>query len=290
MSALTDRIFSGKNEPDRDLLLRHVIEGGSDQVELKLKETGWTDNSPAVSLVLDFKDGEITASRIHVLGFQPGTKMTADSLYGSRFNKKSYAKVEKLDYAEFVIPGRMMSDWLDGNRADWVLKVHNSETNKMKTINKLAEEALRNLGANKLWFRLHLALDKGLKILIKTGVAPTSDVRNLIGNAKMNFPMLGVGRSVKADLLPKEPQGAVKNTIADVFNTSCKPTMKYKYSTWKDEVTKGVWDVLEPSYYWPVRRDETTSTQEDEEGETMYSMFTKVSVFNISTKIPNTVQ
>ena len=145
---------------------------------------------------------------------------------------------------------------------------------------------------------LHLALDKNLKMIIKTGVAPTSDISSLIGNARMNFPFIGVGKSFKVDLLPKEPEGvdigtgfvpffnhvgegepvfppwaSVKDVIADVFNTSCKPIVKYKYSTWLDEVTKGAWDIHEPSFYWPIRIDGTSQIAEDKEGRLNYLVF-----------------
>ena len=82
-------------------------------MELKLKEVGWTENSPAVFLVIDFKDKEVTTTGIYILGFQESAKLT-----GKRFNDKSYAKIEKNDYAEFIFPGRTVSEWLDGNRAD----------------------------------------------------------------------------------------------------------------------------------------------------------------------------
>ena len=48
MSVISERMFQGDHSPDRECLLRHMIKGGSEQVEIKIKEMGWTENCPAV--------------------------------------------------------------------------------------------------------------------------------------------------------------------------------------------------------------------------------------------------
>ena len=272
MLVLSDSVLSGSDSPSEERLKSYCIQGGSDVVENKLKETGWTDSTPATTVMLDFNGGEITNMRIHVLGFKEAAKLTADVLWGSSFSDKSYVKIEPLDFANFIIAGRMVSEWLPGDGLEWSLKIFNTETKKIKTISRLAEDALNNLGATKLWFCLHLSLDKGPRVCLRLGVAPTTDVTGMVGHGKMNFPIIAVGKCVKSELLPSEPEGAefgtgfmpylnhvgdgepvlpswdkIKEALCDLFNNSCKATIKYKHATWHPEVSKASWEVLLPT-------------------------------------------
>jgi hypothetical protein len=293
MTTLSDLIFSGRKVPSPEDLLDFTVGGGSEQVEMKLREKGWTDASPAAAMLVDFDGGEVVNTHLHLFGFKEVGRVTADLLWGPPHTEKSYVKIDPVDFANFGVTGRMVSDWLPGDKVDWTAKFHNQETNRMKVVNKLADENLRGMGASKLWFRIHLALDKGPKLTCKLGVGPATDVSILIGHAGMNFPMIQIAKESKLELLPREPQDAeygtgfmplfnhvgegevvypswdkVKTALAEHFNNACKPRMKTKYVTWKNEVAKGMWEAQDPLYLWPVSG--TVAPLEDgEEGQSM---------------------
>ena len=289
-TTLTDPILAGTKAPTIDQLKEYTILGGSEVVEIKLKEKGWSESQPVATMVMDFSEGNIVNTHIVTLGTKEVGKIAADVLWGPDWLEKSYAKIDPIDLAHFNTTGRMMSDWLTGDKLDWVTKIMNPESGKLKVINKLLEESLSEVGATKLWFRCHLSLDKGPKLIGKLGVAPISDIKNVIGNGRMTFPMIQIGRGFNLDLLPVEPEAAefgtgfiplfhhvgqdepvyptwdkVKAAIADHLNNACKPKIRTKYLTWKTEVMKGTWESQDPSFLWPDPNS-SCPTEDDEEG------------------------
>ena len=190
---------------------------------------------------------------------------------------ESYLKVEPVDLALVNIRGRMVSDWIGGDKLDWVLKVHNPVNNKFKVIDKLDDETLKTKVASKLNFRVHLSLDKGPRLTAKLGVAPVEGVTNMVGHGAINFPLIHVGKDLKLELLLEETRNAefglgfvpffihtgegeavipifsiVKEAIAQLFNTACKAKIHNNFSTWKPSASLGVWDIVDPHYTWPT--------------------------------------
>ena len=56
MTTLRDPILLGKKIPSLELLKEHTILGGSEAVETRLKEKGWSEASHAAAVILDFVD------------------------------------------------------------------------------------------------------------------------------------------------------------------------------------------------------------------------------------------
>jgi hypothetical protein len=292
MTTLQDSILKGRKDPSVEYLRDFFISGGSEVVEEKLKAGGWTGKTPVASVGIHISGGSIVDTEIFISGPKEVGRISARLLWGEPFTNESYAKVEPMDLALVSIRGRMVSNWVKGDKLDWALKVHNPYNGKYKVINKLDEESLKIRGASKLSFRLHLALDKGPRLTAKLGVAPAEDVTSMVGNGQMNFPMIQVGKDQKLEILPAEPQDAefglgfvpfficrdeeepiipdfsvVRAAISEMFNTACKPKIHTKFTTWKQSASLGAWDAVDPTYVWPTDIATTGQPEDEEEGE-----------------------
>ena len=69
----------------------------------------------------------------------------------------------------------------------------------------------------------------------------------------------------------------VRETVGELFNTACKAKMNAKYSTWKQAVSLGSWEVIDPTFVWPTVRQ--SGAQGEEEGE--MTGFRRGKVFNV---------
>ena len=292
MTTLSEPILASRGNPDRGFWNDYIVTGGSDVIEEKIKAMGWTGRSPVATVGLHVEDGAITDTQLFLSGTRLGDRIGADLMFGPPLTDDSYIKLEALDLALFSIHGRMVSDWVSSDKTDWVLKIHNSDTGRFKIINKLDQEGLIAKGADKFYLRQHLALDKGPKLTSTLGVAPTSNLLNMVGNGNMNFPMIKLGKDVKVKFFPSEPEGAdlglgfvpffivkdapaeglvlpnmntVREAVAELLNTSCKAKTNAKFTTWKQSASLGRWDVLEPTYVWPSGAGAEIAVEEDEE-------------------------
>ena len=216
--------------------------------------------------------------------------MGANVLWGEEIDFKSYVKFEQMDMTLAVTRGGLVSDWISGDKLDWQLKVHNPATGRFTVVNKLEEEALKAKGASKLTFRLHHALDKGPRITTKLCLAPVEDISARVGSSAKNFPIIQVGKDLKLEFFPKEPEDAhfglgfvplyiymdegditmpdfkaVRLAITDMFNDSVRAKVHKNHSTWKTSAALGMWDPVPPLYIWPSNTD--IMEDDDEEGE-----------------------
>jgi hypothetical protein len=292
MTTLTDEILSGRSEPTLAFLKDYTITGGSEQVEERLKALGWDGKTPVASVGIHIEDGMISDMQVFVFGNYDGGHISARMLWGDdKFDSLSYVKLEQVDLALACVRGRLVSSWMKGDKLDWMLKIHNIESGKYRTVQKLDEDGLVDKGASKLNFRLHLSLEKGPSLKALLGVAPMGNVTDLIGSGSMNFPMMKTGKDVELALLPSEPRGSelglgfvpffidtstdgqvvfpsfsvVRTAVCDLFNTACKPKLHKKALTWKQSVDLGFWTVVDPSFTWP---DPSVLVDEpEEEGE-----------------------
>ena len=278
MTTLSEPILASRGNPDRGFWNDFIVTGGTDCVEEKLKAMGWAGRCPVATVGLHVEDGAITDTQLFLSGTRQGDRVGADLMFGPPLTDASYVKLEALDLALFSIHGRMVSDWVSSDKTDWALKIHNAETGRYKVINKLDQEGLTAKGADKFYLRQHLALDKGPRLTSTLGVAPSGNLLNMVGNGQMNFPMIKLGKEVKVQFFPAEPEGAnlglgfvpffivkdapaeglvlpdmntVREAVAELLNTSCKAKTNAKFTTWKQSASLGRWDVLEPTYCWP---------------------------------------
>ena len=201
MTTLTENVFIGWTEPDTDTLNTYVVEGGSEVVEDKLKSMGWTADSPAAAISVFYGNQEVTNTQIFLCGFKDVGRISAATIWGDHMSKESYVKIDPVDLSLVTIMGRMVADWVLGDKLDWSLKLHNAESGKYQVINKLNEEKLKSVGASKVKFRLHLALDKGPRLTCLLGVAPVPEVINMVGQGSINFPLIKMGSSCSLLLL-----------------------------------------------------------------------------------------
>ena len=292
MTTLSEPILASRGNPDRGFWNDYIVTGGSDVIEEKIKAMGWTGRSPVATVALHVEDGAITDTQLFLSGARQGDRVGANLMFGPPLTDNSYVKLEALDLALFSIHGRMVSDWVSSDKTDWVLKIHNSDTGRYKVVDKLDQEGLKAKGADKFYLRQHLALDKGPRLTSTLGVAPTGNLLNMVGNGNMNFPMIKLGKEVKVQFFPAEPEGAdlglgfvpfiivkdapaegvvlpdmntMREAVAELLNTSCKAKTNNKFTTWKQSASLGRWDVLEPTYVWPSGAGAEVAAEEDEE-------------------------
>ena len=289
MTSLSDPVLLGKTDPSQDIIKSWTITGGHDVIQEKLGETGWDGRTQVASIGLYQDDqGKIVDSQIFLSGFRTVGHISAKMIWGDKLNNDDYIKMNPMDTAQANIRGRMVSDWISSDKEDWVLKIINPETKRFRVVDKLAEDSLKEKGASKMAFRYHIALSKGPSLVTKLGVAPTGDIDQTVGQATMNFPMIGLGGEAKLDILPGEPVGQgwglgftpfiinmgdaaaptpsiedIKNAVEDMMNNACKPQMKKTSKTWKDSVAKGSWEPVDPTYIWPSRAGQAAEDSEE---------------------------
>ena len=286
MSVLTDEVLKGKKDPSLETLKLWTIRGGSEVIQEKLKERGWDVEFLVSSLRIHFnQESKVTNVQLFLSGFKPVGRVTANILWGDTLNQDNYAKFESVDMSLTIICASMVS----ADKTDWVLKVVNQETKKMRVINKLDEDSLKACGATKINLRAHVALDKGIKLTVKLGMVPVTNVLALVGNGAMNFPFIQLEKESKVDILPVEDkyvchglgfepfliyQGSgelpvpnmldVRGAITEFFNNACKAKTNTKFSTWKNSAALRIWDVVEPIWIWLTS---TVTGEDDEQGE-----------------------
>ena len=297
MTALNEPILLGSNIPDTNTIKQWTINGYSDVIQEKLKSNGWNGETQVASVALTQDDeGKITGSQVVLSGSREIGHISANTIWGEPLTQEDYVKIHQMDVAITNIQGRMVSDWVHSNQMDWVLKILNKETNKYRIIDRLSEDALKEKGASKLFFRVHLSLEKGPRISTKLGLAPTDNIINIVGNGAMNFPLIQIGKSATIDILPSEPEGSdwglgftpfivnmgnpdappptmvdIHTAVQELFNNACKPKLHTKFSTWKASTALGSWDPVDPTYYWPSRSQ--ARDQDVEEGQFVTSLF-----------------
>ena len=177
MTTLTDRVLRGSKDPDYDFLKNYIVRSGGDVIEDKLKEQGWDGLVPVASVGIHVgEDGSITDTEIFLMGAKEVGRVSSNTLFGDKFKVESYVKVNLLDLALATVQGRMVSDWISSDKVEWVLKVHNPNTNKYAVVQKLDTERLKEVGAEKINFRVHLSLAPGPKFVAKLGLAPVEKV------------------------------------------------------------------------------------------------------------------
>ena len=302
MTALDEPILRGRGNPTPAFLKDFTITGGSDVLEARLKELGWQGRTPVASVALHIEEGNIVDTQIFLTGNKEVGKVSAEMLWGQPLTDESYAKIETIDLAHASIHGRMVSDWIPGDKLDWALKVKNTDNQRYKVVNKLDEQGLEAKGASKISARIHLALNKGPSLTATLGVAPTGKVTEMIGNGKMNFPMIRI-KEQKLDFFPPETPGqelglgfipffvcrdegdivypeftVVKEAIAQMLNTACKAQTHSKFANWKKTATYGAWEIQDPAYIWPTGAPD--QEEDDDQGRTGDSQVRLMSVYN----------
>ena len=290
MTALNEPILRGRGSPTPDFMKDFTITGGSDVLEAKLKELGWQGRTPMASVALHIEEGNIVDTQIFLTGTKEVGKVSAEMLWGQPLTDESYAKIETIDLAHASIHGRMVSDWIAGDKLDWALKVKNNDNNRYKVINKLDDQGLEAKGASKISARIHLAPNKGPSLTATLGVAPSSKVTEMIGHGQMNFPMIRI-KDQKLDFFPSEAPGqelglgfipffvcrdegdivypeftAVRDAIAQMLNTACKAQTHRKFANWKKTAAQGAWEIQDPAYIWPTGA--LGHEEDDDEGRT----------------------
>ena len=290
MTSLSDPVLLGKTDPSQDTIKKWTIHGGHEVIQKKLGEAGWDGRNQVASIGLfQNNQGKIIDSQIFLAGFRTVGHISAKMIWGDKMHNDDYVKMNPMDTSQASIRGRMVSDWISSDKEDWVLKTINPVTKRYRVVDKLAEDSLKEKGASKMAFRYHVALGKGPSLVTKLGVAPTGDIDQTIGQAAMNFPMIGLGSEAKVEILPGEPAGLgwglgftpfiinmgdaaapspaiedIRGAIEDMFNNACKPQMKKTFKTWKDSVAKGNWEPVDPTYFWPSRT--ALAAEDSEEG------------------------
>ena len=292
MTSLSDPVLLGKTDPSQDTIKSWTIQGGHDVIQEKLGEAGWDGRNQVASIGL-FQDnqGKIVDSQIFLSGFRTVGHISAKMIWGDKMHNDDYIKMNPMDTSQANIRGRMVSDWISSDKEDWVLKIINPETKRFRVVDKLAEDSLKEKGASKMAFRYHIALSKGPSLVTKLGVAPTGDIDQTVGQATMNFPMIGLGGEAKLDILPGEPVGQgwglgftpfiinmgdanaptpsmedIRGAIEDMINNACKAQIKKTFKTWKDSVAKGGWEPVDPTFVWPSRTAPAAEVEDSEEG------------------------
>ena len=189
MAPLTDEILGGNEDPTEDTMRSWVITGGSEAVELALRNYGYDGDGIATSIGVYVSDeGNIIGTQIFINGCKEVGRLMASILWDKPLNKEDYAKVESVDLSLANIRGRMVSDWISGDKLDWCLKVMNPETKKYRVIGNLDEDGLKAKGASKLSFRVHVSLRKGPKLGIKLGCVPADRITDMVGHGPKTFP------------------------------------------------------------------------------------------------------
>ena len=289
MTSLSDSVLQGNTDPSQDTIKSWTISGGHDVIQEKLGAAGWDGSTQVASIGLYQDDqGKIVDSQIFLSGFRTVGHISAKMIWGDKLNNDDYIKMNPMDTAKANIMSCMVSNWICSDKEDWVLKTINPETKRYRVVDKLAEDSLKEKGASKMAFRYHIALSKGPSLVTKLGVAPTGDIDQTVGQATMNFPMIGLGGEAKLDILPGEPVGQgwglgftpfiinmgdaaaptpsiedIKNAVEDMMNNACKPQMKKTSKTWKDSVAKGSWEPVDPTYIWPSRAGQAAEDSEE---------------------------
>ena len=83
MTTLSDPILAGKKIPSVEFLKEYVITGGSEQVEGKLKELGWSGETPVASFGIHIDNtGNITDTQIIICGITEVGRISANTLWG----------------------------------------------------------------------------------------------------------------------------------------------------------------------------------------------------------------
>jgi hypothetical protein len=308
MTTLTDRVLRGSKDPDADFLKNFIIRGGGDVIEDKLKEQGWNGETPVASVGIHVgEDGGITDTEIFLMGSKEVGRVSSNTLFGDKFKVESYVKVNPVDLALASVRGRMVSDWISSDKVEWQLKIHNPDTNKYAVVQKLDVEKLKEVGAAKMNFRVHLSLAPGPKFVAKLGLAPVEKVKQMVGNDAMNFPLILIGKEFKLELLPAEPKDAefglgfvpyfiytggqqevelpdfklVRVAVETLFNNACKVKEHKKYSTWKTGANLGQWEQADPLFIWPSATGARTEEQQ-EEGENNHLVpFSSIKIQNL---------
>ena len=93
MTTLSEPIMSGKKNPPEDFMKDYVITGGSEQVEEKLKQFGWTGESPVAAIGIHIDNGVIVNGQVFVSGFKEVGRITANTLWGEPLTQDDYIKV-----------------------------------------------------------------------------------------------------------------------------------------------------------------------------------------------------
>ena len=209
MTTLTDPVLLGEKDPDIDTIKQWIINGGVDVIQDRLREQGWDGFSQVASVGM-FQDdkGKITETQLFISGQREVGRVPANVIWGDALTKHDYLKIDPIDMAQAVIKGRMISEWIKGDKLDWCLKTFNGETGKYRVTDKLSEDSLKAKGASKISLRLHLSLDKGPKVAVKLGVVPVNNIENVVGHGAINFPMIQIGKETKLDFAPREPDDA----------------------------------------------------------------------------------
>ena len=273
-------------------MLEWVVRGGTDVIQEKLKAKGWDGESSIASIALtQDEEGKIVGAQVILSGFREMGRISANTVWGESLRQEDYIKVHPLDLALATIRERMVSDWIHSDQLDWVLKIMNKETKKFRIVDKLAGEDLREKGASKFSVRTHLTLEKGPKLSLRVGLAPSDDITSVIGNGAMNFPLIQIGRPSTLEISPPEPADGgwglgftpfiinmgdpnsplpsmtdIHCAVRDLMNNACKTKFNTKFSTWKATAALGSWDPVDPPHYWPSRnqvRDEITEEGEE---------------------------
>ncbi len=277
MVVLNESVLDGRGDPGEEIIKGWLIRGEVEEVENKQKEAGWSGHDPIFSLglVID-SQGNIVGTKAFLLGYYPVGKIKAAEVLGDKFGVEDYLKVNTVDMSNFTFEKALVSDWLSGGQLEWTLKVKIGGTTKIRPSTQSEPEKLAKEGGNQMSFRLHLSLIKGLKVEAKLGVAPVDNISAKVGNAKLNFPIIQMGKAVKATMVPAEEgtdyglgflpyiiyQGEgipevpgianIRNAMSSFLNSGIKAKSHLKFQTWRESSAMGHWDEIFPAFSWPT--------------------------------------